>query len=215
MGYLGATLTQVFTCARGQSGRITHRCHKMGNGGKRVQMTSRTGSLWRIWGDFEKVSELRWDLPWEKMVGFRLLAAIFVAGATRVGGRWKARIERLCLSPCVEEPLNSKVIKKVSYLKEVVSVFRVSRFLCSIFMDIRYTFQTWPYLAMVQHYIITSKLFILDWIICNRITVYEVLILDRNTWNRITVNKLFVFEKNTWYHLTLYEVLVLRKVPVV
>ena len=33
-------------------------------------------------------------------------------GATRVGGAdGKASIERLCLSPYVEEPLNSKVIK--------------------------------------------------------------------------------------------------------
>ena len=37
-----------------------------------------------------------------------------MAGATRVGGGAdeKARIERLCLSPYVEELLNSKVIKR-------------------------------------------------------------------------------------------------------
>ena len=47
-------------------------------------------------------------------VDFRLLAETYVAGATRVGGGAdeKARIERLCLSPYVEEPLNSKVIKR-------------------------------------------------------------------------------------------------------
>ena len=40
--------------------------------------------------DFEKVSELSWDLPREKTVGFRLLAeakpVAFVVGATRVVG---------------------------------------------------------------------------------------------------------------------------------
>ena len=77
-------------------------------------MTSRTGSARRVLGDFTKVSELRWDLPRKKTVGFRLLAETFVAGATRVGGGAdeKARIEILCLSlPYVKEPLNSKVIK--------------------------------------------------------------------------------------------------------
>ena len=44
----------------------------------------------------------------------------------------KARIERMCISPYVEEPLNSKVIK--TFVPEVVSVFRVSRFLCSMYI---------------------------------------------------------------------------------
>ena len=67
-----------------------------------------------------------WKCPWvemrsrEKTVGFCLLA-----GAARVGGAAeKARIERLCFSPYVKEPLNSKVIKNVSYLNwEVVMCF--------------------------------------------------------------------------------------------
>ena len=48
-------------------------------------MTSRTGSARRILGDFEKVTELRRDLPRGKTVSFQLLAETFVAGATRVG----------------------------------------------------------------------------------------------------------------------------------
>ena len=48
-------------------------------------------------------------------VGFRLLAETFVASATRVGGgggRWKSQNRKIVpLSPYVEEPLNSKVIK--------------------------------------------------------------------------------------------------------
>ena len=83
-------------------------------------MTSLPGSARRIWGDFEKVSELRWDLPRGKTVGFRLLAETFVAGATRVGGgggRWKSQNRKIGpLSPYVEEPLRSEVIK--SFLPE-------------------------------------------------------------------------------------------------
>ena len=63
---------------------------------------------------FEKVSELRRDLPRGKTVGFRLLTETFVAGATRVGGggRWKSQNRKIMpLSPYVEKPLNSKVIK--------------------------------------------------------------------------------------------------------
>ena len=92
-------------------------------------MTSRTGSAQRILGDFEKVRELRWDLPRGKTVGFRLLAETFVAGATRVGGgRWKSQNRKTApLSPYVEEPLNSKVIKSFvheqSFVHEVVTCF--------------------------------------------------------------------------------------------
>ena len=101
---------------RGRSGRVTQRYHnsphwKQGYG---VRVTSRTGRARGIWGDFEKVSELRWDLPQGKTVGFRLLAETFVAGATRVrvGCRWKSQNRKIVpLSPYVEEPLNSKVIK--------------------------------------------------------------------------------------------------------
>ena len=65
------------------------------------------------------------------------------------GSRWKSQNRKIVpLYPYVEEPLNSKVIKKkVSYLnKEVVFfVFRDSYVLCDIFMDIRCTFHTKPY----------------------------------------------------------------------
>ena len=43
----------------------------------------------------------------------------FVAGATCVGEDGKASIERLCLSPYVKKPLNSKVIK--SFVPELRS----------------------------------------------------------------------------------------------
>ena len=65
------------------------------------------------------------------------------------GANGKVSIERLCLSPYVGKPLNSKVIK--SFVPELRNrVFRVSRFLCSMYM--LWTFYvhfTYPYLAMV------------------------------------------------------------------
>ena len=77
-------------------------------------------------GDLKKVSELSWVLPRKKTVGFRLLAeamaVAFVAGAARdgVGGIWKSqKSKNFYLSPYVEEPLNSKVIK--SFVPELRS----------------------------------------------------------------------------------------------
>ena len=96
--------------------------------------------------------ELRWDLPRGKTVGFRLLAETFVAGATRVGGvDEKARIERKCLSPYVEEPLNSKVIK--SFVPELRSRYvffelRDSDVLSLWTFDVRFTHR--HIMAMVQ-----------------------------------------------------------------
>ena len=58
-----------------------------------------------------------------------------VAGATRVvGGRWKSQNRKnVCLSPYVEELLNSKVIK--SFVPKLRSrVFRVSGFLFYVYM---------------------------------------------------------------------------------
>ena len=54
---------------------------------------------------------------------------------TRWGGRWKSQNRKnVYLSPYVEEPLNSKVIK--SFVPELRSCkcFRVSRFLCSMYI---------------------------------------------------------------------------------
>ena len=57
-----------------------------------------------------------------------------MADTTRVGGAdGKASIERLCFSPYVEKPFNSKGIKK-SFVPELRSVFRVSGFLCSMYI---------------------------------------------------------------------------------
>ena len=90
------------------------------------------GGFWEILKN-QRVEN--WTL--NETVDFRLLTETIVAGATHVGGGAdeKARIERLCLSPYVKEPLNSKVIKRfVPGKKKLLGVFRISRFLCSMYV---------------------------------------------------------------------------------
>ena len=70
------------------------------------------------------------------------------------GADEKACIERFCLSPYVEEPLNSKVIKK-SFVAELRSryvffEFRDPYVLRYIYMNIICPFYTWPYRAIVH-----------------------------------------------------------------
>ena len=117
-------------------------------------MTSCTGSARRILGDFEKVSELRWELPRRKTVGFCLLAETFVAGATCVGGAdEKARIERMRISLPYVEAFNSKVIKGfVPKLRSryMFFEFRDSYVLCIYVMNVPCTFRIFMYTAMVQ-----------------------------------------------------------------
>ena len=62
MGYLGATLRQVFMRAgRADVSLRDVTIAQRGNRGLWVRMTSRTGSARRILWDFEKVSELKLD----------------------------------------------------------------------------------------------------------------------------------------------------------
>ena len=133
MGYLGATLTQVFTRAR--SGHVTQRCHNSPDGkrGYRVRVTSRTGSARRILG---QLVELR-TRHRTRRVNFRGSQRpdkfVRYGRRTRWGGRWKSQNRKnVYLSPYVEEPLNLKVIK--SFVPEIRSVFRVLRFLCSMYI---------------------------------------------------------------------------------
>ena len=160
MGYLGATLTQVFARARAE-----RTCHnsphwKRGYG---VRVTSRTGRARRIWGDFEK--SVSWELDTEQDGWFSLARGDLCGGCHTCwwgGGDEKASIERLCLSPYVEEPLNSKVIK--SFVPEQRSrhvFFEVwdSYVLCIYVMNVPCTFRIFMYMAMVHfdpltHYLI-------------------------------------------------------------
>ena len=138
---------------RARSGRVTQRCHNSPDGkwGKRVWVTSRTGSARRIWGILKK--SVSWVLPREKTVGFSLLAEARPVALWRVphvlGSDGKVIIERLCISlPYVGEPLNSKVIK--GFVPELRSryvffVFRDSYVLCIYVMNILCTFHIFMY----------------------------------------------------------------------
>ena len=88
-------------------------------------MTSCTGS---VHGGFEGIwkKSVSWELDSEEegwlSLARRSQASGLVADATRIGrgggSDGKASIERLCLSPYVKKPLNSKVIK--SFVPELL-----------------------------------------------------------------------------------------------
>ena len=111
-------------------------------------MMSRTGSTrGGFWGFWKKSVELSARL-WTGRVDFRACwgqTNLRATGAARVGGAdEKADIERLCLSPYVEKPFDSKVIK--SFVPELRSryvffVFRDSNVLCIYVMNILCTFR--------------------------------------------------------------------------
>ena len=96
-------------------------------------VTSHTGSMgW----DFEKSQLVEFCLR-RKKVDFHLLAEALCQVRTWFGTDGKVSIERWYLSPYIEKPLNSKVIK--SFIPELRSrnYFCVSEFLCYvIYMDI-------------------------------------------------------------------------------
>ena len=101
-------------------------------------MTSWPEAWAEIW---EK--SVSWVLPRKKTVDFRLLAET----GQWPCGRWfgadgKVSIERWYLSPYVEKPYNSKVIK--SFVPELRSrkCFSVSGFLCYLYMDIMNVLRT-------------------------------------------------------------------------
>ena len=112
MGYLGATLTLVFMCAHEADMSLRDvTIAQMGNEASKCEWHHAPEAHRGFW-DFEKVSWV------ETCLGRRRL--IFAcsrrpwAGVTWDGGgeRWKNQNRKnVYLSPYVEEPLNSKVIK--------------------------------------------------------------------------------------------------------
>ena len=117
MGYLGATWTQVFTCTRGAD--VSFRDVKIKIADRGMWMMSCTGASAEDLGGFEK-SQLSWVLPRGKTVDSRLLAEALRRVRTCWGGRWKSQNRmNMPLSPYVEKPLNSKVIK--SFVPELRS----------------------------------------------------------------------------------------------
>ena len=129
MGYLNATLIQVFAHGVDMSLRDVT-IAQMENGASKCEWHHAL-EVCGGFGDFEKVSWLSWVLPRKKMVGFCLLMEAL--GRCRMRwGRWKSQNRNnVYLSPYVEEPLNSKVIK--SFILELrsrkcFSCFKISMF---------------------------------------------------------------------------------------
>ena len=91
--------------ARAQSGRVTQRCHNSPDGKRKLESA-------------KDVTHRKCAEDFETCLGRRRLAFACSRGPwngvarDRVGGRWKSQNRKnVHLSPYVEEPLNSKVIK--------------------------------------------------------------------------------------------------------
>ena len=116
-------------------------------------MTSCTGSarggFWEIWK-----SQLSCVLRSEEEGDFRLLAEALWQVPHMLGGRWKNQNRKnVYLSPYVEEPLNSKVIK--CFVPELrsrkcFSCFRIPMFYVYMLWTFYVCF-TYPYLVMVHN----------------------------------------------------------------
>ena len=94
-----------------RAGRVTQRCHnspEMGNGASKCEWrhtAEARGGFGEIW---RKLGELRLDTGWEGLTFAEALGRCH----TRWGCRWKSQNRKIVpLSPYVEKPLNSKVIK--------------------------------------------------------------------------------------------------------
>ena len=127
-----------------------------GKRGYRVHVTSLTGSAQRILEVWRKWVELRLDTgrdSWLSLARGGLGQVSHEMGGGGGGGRWKCRNRKIVrLSPYVEKPLNSKVIK--SFVPELrsqkcFSCFEIPMFyVIYIYMNIICPFHTWPYLFM-------------------------------------------------------------------
>ena len=125
--------------------------------GDKVQLTSRTGSARRILGISKTPKE---EVRLFGLAEARRICAPWVPH--EIGARWRSQHKKI-VSLSLFRNLSLKSNKKVSYLnKEVVTCFRISRFLCSTLCiyvtNIRCPYRTWPYLALIvnmQHNIDT------------------------------------------------------------
>ena len=148
MGYLGATLTQVFTCAYGVDVSLRDvTIAQIRNGARECRWRHAPEAHGRFWGFWK----IQLSLPWEKTVGFRLLAEARPVALWQVphmlwGSEGKARIERMCISlPYVEEPLNSNVIK--SFVPEL----RICKCFSCFEIPMFYLYMSWTYYVRFKH----------------------------------------------------------------
>ena len=109
----------MFTCARGRSGRVT--IAQMGNGASKCEWRhalEACGGFWEFW---RKLVELRPASREDGWLSFARRSQASGGCHTRWGGVMKKQNRKnVYLSPFVEEPLNSKVIKE-SFVPELRS----------------------------------------------------------------------------------------------
>ena len=144
MGYLGATLTQVFTRTGGADVSLRDvTIAQVGIGSIECGWRHASEALGGFWGFWK--GQLVESSPGSGEDGWPVA---FVAGATRVGGRgrWKSQDRKnVYLSPYVEEPLNSKVIK--SFVPELRSRKCFSCFEIPMF----YVYMLWTFHVRFTH----------------------------------------------------------------
>ena len=154
MGYLGAT--QVFTQAHRADVSlrdVTIARHE--KRGYQERMTSRTRSAWRILGILKKVSRVENWKPNEK--GWLPLARGGLGQVSHeMGGQMKKPEKNVYLSPYVEEPLNSNVIK--SFVPELrsrkcFSCFEIPTFYVYIYIWTLYVYITRSHIRIWLWYI--------------------------------------------------------------
>ena len=163
MGYLGATLTQVFSGARGVDVSLRDvTIARDGKRGYRVQVMSHTGSARRIWGILKcQLVELSLAVRRRKVTFSCSLRPW--AGVPRVGGgvRWKGQNRKnVYLSLYVEETLNSKVIK--SFVPELrsrkcFSCFEIPMFYVYMLWTFYVSFTHIRIMGMVQTYLLLCR----------------------------------------------------------
>ena len=143
MGYLDATLTQVFTRRR-----VTQRCHNS----PRWEMGLASANDVTHWkhaedfGNLKKVSRVENWTPNEK--GWLSFARGGPGQVShKMGSRWKSQTWKIVpLSPYVEKPLNSKVIK--SFIPELRSCKSFSCFEIPMF----YVYEHPMYISHIHVY---------------------------------------------------------------
>ena len=113
-----------------------------GKRGYTVRVTLRTGSAWRILGDFEKVSELRtWHRTRRLTLACSWRPLWRVPHVLRGVGRWKSQYRKIVSLSLCRRTLKLKGNKKVSYLNwEVVTCFSNFEILCSMYICVMF----WP-----------------------------------------------------------------------
>ena len=179
MGYLGATLAQVFTRTRRVD--VSLRDVTIARDGER-RLASANDVTHRIWGDFEKVSELRQDTgrvemrPASGEDGWFSLARGDLCGRYHTcwrggGGEIKSQKRKIVPLSLCRRTFKLKGNKKVrTWSKKSLRVFRISRsyVLCIHVMNVPCTSRLFKYMAMVQlHWRSTSAASIADALNCH------------------------------------------------